>query len=307
MKPTDLKLQWLWYFLDVAETRNFTHSAKNNFTSQSNISYAIRSLEQSLGVPLFIRRENDIILSKYGERLLPYVKDAFENLEKGCGALKEMVDPISGDVKIGFSFVFSLDIIPELYRYLYAHFEENSMTVRLRSVMAHVNEDMSCVEDLVLSGACDFGLTCVRAREGCSYVKLAELEHVLLVPKNHPFAQLKSVTLQQAKDEPFMLLHGQDEISTYYTRLFEYFNIKPNYVYRGNDWLTILLQVSAGRCLTIAPKGRYNDYDVVGVPLDHPMRSRDVYLATPAKRKLSSTASYTMNLIIEYFKNQASK
>lgn len=303
MNPSILKLQWLLYFMDVAETKNFTRTAENHFTSQSNISYAIRSLEKTMGVPLFIRRENEIVLSKYGEVFLPHVKSAFENLEKGCDQLKEMVDPVSGDVKIGFSFIYALDMIPDLYRMLYDDFAVNNLNIRIRSTMAHVNEDMNCVQDLVLSGQCDIGLTCALAREGCELTKVCTIDHVLLVPKDHPLAGEKSVTLQQVRDEPFILLDGDTGLLNYYGRMFEYFGITPKIVGPGISWTTILLQVSAGTCLSIGPKARYNDYEVVGVPLVHPMGQRDMYIATPTNRKLSSAASYTKKLIVEYFKD----
>ena len=303
MNPSLLKLQWLLYFMDVAETKNFTRTAENHFTSQSNISYAIRSLEKTLGVPLFIRRENEIILSKYGEVFLPYVKNAFSELGEGCGKLKEMVDPVSGDVRIGFSFVYAMDMIPDLYRVLYDDFAVNNLNIRLRSALAHVNEDLSCVEDLVLSGQCDIGLTCGRMREGCTLTKVGAVEHVLLVPKEHPLAEEKSVTLQQVRDEPFILLDGDSGLLNYYGRMFEYFGITPKIVGPGVSWMTILLQVSAGTCLSIAPKARYSDYEVVGIPLDHPMTKRDFYIATPNNRKLSSAANYTKKLLIEYFKD----
>lgn len=303
MNPSILKLQWLLYFMDVAETRNFTRTAENHFTSQSNISYAIRSLEKTLGVPLFIRRDNEIVLSKYGETFLPHVKAAFADLEEGCSRLKEMINPVSGDVKIGFSFVYAMDMIPDLYRVLYDDFAVNNLNIRLRSALAHVNEDLSCVEDLVLSGYCDIGLTCAQAREGCSFTKLGAIEHVLLVPKDHPLAEAESVTLQQVRNEPFILLDGDTELLNYYGRMFEYFGITPRIVGPGVSWMTILLQVSAGTCLSIAPKARYNDYEVVAVPLDHPMKMRDIYLATPTNRKLSAAANYTKNLMVEYFKD----
>ena len=304
MTPTQLKLQWLWYFIDVAQTRNFTRTAERNFTSQSNISYAIKSLEKAVGAPRFVRRENDISLSVYGEQFLPYVQAAFDSLEKGCECLDELLSPISGEVKIGFSFTFSLSDMPKLYKWLYADFRKNGINVSLRSAMAHVNEDLRCVEDLVLDGTCDLGITCVRAREGCSFTKITQQELVILAPKDHPIACRSQVTLPELQDEHFILLRGDSDLQGYYLRMFHSCGIEPQLLNPGLDWLSIFLQVSAGHCLTIAPRASYDDYNVAMIGIDHPMKMRDVYIATPANRKLNATTTYTKKKIIEYFTEQ---
>lgn len=110
---TQLKTQQLWYFLDVAETGSFTRAAERNYTSQANVSYAMRELEQTLDVQLFIRKNNELILTQYAKAFLPYVQNAFEQLQDGCRILREMNNPASGSVRIGYSFVFSLSLAPD--------------------------------------------------------------------------------------------------------------------------------------------------------------------------------------------------
>lgn len=95
MQPLQLKFQQLRYFMDVAHTASFTRAAEQNFTSQSNISYAIRELERTLDVQLFIRRNNEVILTKHGEAFLPYIERAFAQLEGGCQKLYDMTNPLS--------------------------------------------------------------------------------------------------------------------------------------------------------------------------------------------------------------------
>lgn len=53
-------------FLAVAQTLNFTQAAKNIFISQQAISKYISNLERELGVNLFIRRYNEIELTRAG-------------------------------------------------------------------------------------------------------------------------------------------------------------------------------------------------------------------------------------------------
>lgn len=303
MNLSNLKLQWLIFFYDVTQTLNFTRTAEQHFTSQSNVSYAIRSLETELGVQLFVRKDKEITLSKYGKAFLPYVEKALHDLNSGCRAIQEIINPISGEVNIAFSYIFALDTIPDLFKFLYLDFMNNNLNIQLNSVMSDINSvDTRCIEDMVLDGTCDIGLTCVQSRDGIIYDYLTDLEHVLLLPKTHRLADSKMLTLHDVKEEPFILLEGDSSLLRYYPRMFAYEGLKPNLVSPGLDWLSILLCVSSGRCLTISPIGRFDDYDIAAVPLEHDMAMRPVYIATSAFRKLSPTAQYVKNKITDYFK-----
>lgn len=59
-------------FLEVAKTRHFGHAADNLFVSQSTVSARIRTLEEVLGVNLFIRERGNIQLSPSGEALITH-------------------------------------------------------------------------------------------------------------------------------------------------------------------------------------------------------------------------------------------
>lgn len=292
--------------MDVAELKNFTKVATKNYTAQSNVSYAIRSLEKAVGRPLFNRKDNDITLSEYGELFLPYVKKAFEALDDGCKAVNEKLNPLSGEVKICFTSVFSKAFVPGMYKYVYDCFKRDGYDIKLRSVMAHVDEDQRRVEDVMLGGDCDIGFSSLKTRKGLVHTRVTTLDRVLLLPADHPLARERSLTLQQVKDEPFILLDGDKTDLNYYGRMFESCGISPNIVGNGYGLTYILLQVASGHCLSIVPEGTYDDFNVVAVPLDHPMTSRDVYIVVP-ERKLSRAASYTKKLIIQYFEKQASE
>ncbi len=61
-------------FLEVAKTRHFGQAAQTLFVSQSTVSARIRTLEQTLGVDLFIRERGNIRLSAAGEALITHAK-----------------------------------------------------------------------------------------------------------------------------------------------------------------------------------------------------------------------------------------
>lgn len=302
MQTARLKLQQLSYFLDAARAKSFTRAAEKNFTSQSNISYAIRELERTLGVPLFIRRGNEIILTKYGEEFYPCAERALFELESGCRRIKQMADPESGEVKIGFSFIFSLNMVPGLFHNIYAKAQQDHRKIDLHPMMAHVNENIRCVEDMLLEGDCELGLTCVRCRDDIASSQIGWQELVLLLPEGHPLAGRAKLSLTDVAEEPFVLLNGDTEITGgYYRKMFELEGIEPKLVHEGMDWLSLLIEVASGKCLTLAPRSNLAGYSIKSVELDHPMRMRKVHLAWPLNRKLSPASAYVKQIILDTY------
>jgi DNA-binding transcriptional LysR family regulator len=67
-------------FLEVAKTRHFGHAAENMYLTQSAISSRVKQLEDLIGLPLFTRQRNNILLTPAGERLIPHA----ENILAAC-------------------------------------------------------------------------------------------------------------------------------------------------------------------------------------------------------------------------------
>ncbi|OCI38740.1 transcriptional regulator HdfR [Salmonella enterica subsp. enterica serovar Infantis] len=61
-------------FLEVSRTRHFGRAAEALYLTQSAVSFRIRQLENQLGVNLFTRHRNNILLTTAGEKLLPYAE-----------------------------------------------------------------------------------------------------------------------------------------------------------------------------------------------------------------------------------------
>ena len=85
-----MELQQLRYFLDAAETQHITESAERLHIAQPALSQAIHRLEDSVGVPLFMSKGRNIILTEYGkylkDKLIPIITE-LDNLPK---QLREM-------------------------------------------------------------------------------------------------------------------------------------------------------------------------------------------------------------------------
>jgi len=76
----NINLNWLKVFLCVATSNSFLDASRKLFISQPAISKSIKQLEDELNVNLFYRGNKGICLTPEGEKLLTYVKDAYNLL-----------------------------------------------------------------------------------------------------------------------------------------------------------------------------------------------------------------------------------
>lgn len=90
----------LMAFLAVAEERSFTKAAARLGTSQSALSYAMRRLEEKLGIRLLSRTTRSVVPTEAGERLLRALGPAFGTIDAELAALSEFRQKPAGTIRI---------------------------------------------------------------------------------------------------------------------------------------------------------------------------------------------------------------
>lgn len=83
-----MNLDYLRYFLKLAETRHYTKAAEQLCIAQPSLSHAIRQLESELGVPLFEKKGRNTSLTRFGEEFLSCAQRTLSTLDEGVLALQ---------------------------------------------------------------------------------------------------------------------------------------------------------------------------------------------------------------------------
>ncbi len=115
-------------FEAAARHENFTRAAAELGMTQAAVSYQIRLLEERLGVPLFMRSRQRVVLSEAGRRAAPMLTRAFDLIDDAFGTLvaeDEAVLAISTTQTLASNW-----IAPRLGRFQVAHPE---LAVRLHT------------------------------------------------------------------------------------------------------------------------------------------------------------------------------
>ena len=94
-------IEMLW------ETRNITKAAERLFTTQSALTKRIQKLEEKLGCELFIRSRKGILFTPVAERILPYVRQVSDSMDRIRSQVAIYRKEVAGTLKLGVSINFA--------------------------------------------------------------------------------------------------------------------------------------------------------------------------------------------------------
>lgn len=96
-----MELYQLKTFVTVAEEGHLTRASERLHTSQPAVSAHIKSLEEEMGVPLFIRTPKGMVLTREGEILRDKAQNALDTIDDLCREASRMKENVVGTARIG--------------------------------------------------------------------------------------------------------------------------------------------------------------------------------------------------------------
>lgn len=192
------------YFLEVAENGSFTNTAKQLYTTQSTLSKTILSLEQALGVTLFIRNHKRLILTEAGEYLYKKWKILLADIDHSI----EECRVLQG----GYTSILSIGVLeshnPEMFALPHIRtFTRENPQVHLSIHSCPAQE----IRHRLLTGNLDFAYTVLYDME---QLKIDELDFIILnkCPHNvgmlhtNPLAKKEYLEVSDLADSDFVAI-----------------------------------------------------------------------------------------------------
>ena len=197
-----MELYQLEYFLEAARQRNFTRAAARLNLAQAALSEQIRNLERDLGTQLFHRGRRETVLTATGEILRLHAEDLIGRAASARQAVNDLIGLRGGRLAIGAIPSVSACVLPAAI----AAFRKKHPDVEL----ALFEGTSEAVAQWVESGRVDFGIVQLPAPSGkFDEAVLFTEPFVVLVPKSHPIAKQRSVSLGKLANESFILYKGR--------------------------------------------------------------------------------------------------
>lgn len=265
----------LKYFVTAAETLSFTEAGKRHFISQTAITQHIQSLEEQLGVKLFVREKKRVQLTPAGEIFYMEAKAILERTRLAVDRARNAADGISGSLRIGYVKGQGFSLISPLIRKFYL---QNPSVIFSLFRQAHLDLLMNLEQnrlDFVFNIA--YGDTDLN---GFSFKKISSDRLYAVLPPGHPYAQLSSIRRYDLRSEPFLLTKYYDDPAAkkYGSIIPDKFGESgfiPKVVARSSDAETLMILVSAGIGITILPEsivrtlGPSTDLSVIPLEGEH--------------------------------------
>ena len=195
---------YLKEFIDLYQTCNFQKTAENMNISISSLSKHITKLEEKCGVPLFDRTTRSVVPNDYGTTFFEYAKQIVELEENGFAALHAMRQKKSGVLTIGcMPVMLEYELVDVLMEFMKRYPE-----IEIKTVIGN-----RCSE-LFETEHCDFVFFDKSTQSGLNlgHVLCKEDNLVVLLPPDHPLVNEKEITIDQLRDERF-IMHGASQTS----------------------------------------------------------------------------------------------
>ena len=144
-----MELKYLNTFKVIVEEGGFTRAAERLNYTQSTITFQIGQLEQALSAKLFERIGRKMVLTKAGERLIPYVDDVLNSVDR-LQNFEEDLTSWKGDLKIGVGETLLSYKLPPILKAFHAKAPNARLFLR----------SMNCydIRDELISGTLDMGV-----------------------------------------------------------------------------------------------------------------------------------------------------
>lgn len=296
-----MTLLQLEYFMNVAHTLHFMHSAENLYVSQSSLSYAINTLEEELGVPLFVRKKGRrVVLSTYGKEFLPYVENILQYVHKGKMHMKYMQNPGGGIVRVSFGYINGASVIAKMFKEFYKENTDKEIEIKLQ-----INNSVKKIEKDVLSGDIDLTFTSSSNVSGLDQKVFMEQKLVVMLPRLHPLSGRKRLTIEDIKDEPLIGYSQGWNLSNWINEIFSSCGYYPNVIEYQLDWTAEITYIMMGRGIGILPRIPVDENEITVIPLEHPLNKRNIYLCW--SKEITGVASYVRDFCIRYSEKNLKK
>ena len=235
----------------------------------SGISRMMASLENEIGFPLLRRGREGVTPTRECLRLLPAMRELVAQAEQCRQTAGELRGLVSGTIAIATFSSVATHWLPNMI----CRFQKDFPNIDFEVLMGDYPE----IEQWILQGRADYGFLHLPVRADLETVCLEEDELMVVLPPEHPLAQLEQVPIEALREVPFILLDKAGNRDRDIMQVFERSGVVPQVRFSTLDDYAVMSMVEHGLGVSILPQ-----LILKRIPYHIALRS----LAQPAYRKI---------------------
>lgn len=238
-------------FSVVAKTLHFTRASQELNLSQSAVSHQIKSLEEELGVQLFVRDKRHVTLTSKGQIVLEYANKMLDQVDVMRREIEETRYALKGELKIVAitrslenPFPFIREGFRELYKDIELSFES---VIDSKTVLEHVKKGVS---DIGFSTNTELLLL---YHKDLLTIPYGMFEMNFVVGRHHPLSKRDKISLHELENEKWILFEKGSWLRRVSERIFAIHGFKPKHIYDSNEGFIIRSLAENGEGIALLP------------------------------------------------------
>jgi DNA-binding transcriptional LysR family regulator len=239
-----MELHQIRYFLALCEELNFTRAAERCAVAQSSLTRAIKALEQELGGPLFHRERANTHLSELGEKVKPFLEQAFSHVQGAQRQAQDFIRARTTSLRLGLMRSIAPARLAGLVAAMRLHHPEIALQVAEASA-----QDL---QERLLAGELDaaiYALPGLAADARLDHLPLYREPLMVVVRAAHRLARRDIVRAEDLRGEPYLCrAHCEGEMTEAFADLVAH---GPAFQSDRDDW--ILAMAAAGLGFGLVP------------------------------------------------------
>lgn len=263
-----MKLQQLRYIWEVAHhDLNVSATAQSLYTSQPGISKQIRLLEDELGVEVFARSGKHLTrVTPAGEAILKTAGEILRKVESIKQVAQEFCNEQKGSLSIATTHTQARYALPGPIKTFINRYPEVSLHMHQGTPMQ--------ISELAADGTVDFAIATEALELFSDLIMMPcyKWNRAIIVPKDHPLAQLSNITLEDVAVHPIVTyvfgFTGRSKLDEAFMER----GLAPKVVFTAADADVIKTYVRLGLGIGIVAKMAHDpelDDDLVAIDASH--------------------------------------
>ena len=293
----DINLHQLHIFRSVAEHGSYSRAAAALYLSQPGVSLQVKSLERSIGLPLFEKVGRTLHLTEAGRELLGYSERIFGLLDETRLVMEELGGGRRGTVKVAASTSAGIYIVPTALGAFHREFSGVKLTLDVLNRFTVQKRLLDNEVDLAVMGL-------IEDPHDLEVAQFVPNELVVIAAPEHPLSSRTNISLEELTRETFLMREAGSGTRIDTQRLFEARGATLRVGMELRSSGAIKQAVAADLGIAVVPlaaielelmAGRLCVLNVVGFPV-----RRYWYIARRAGSHPSAAASALWNFLLEY-------
>lgn len=280
-----MRIEQLQYLLEISKTHSISLAADNLFLTQPALSNAIKKLEKELGVALFTRSKNGVLLTLAGKDILESAANIINeahNISRIIESHKtKKPDTVNGNLKLQVVPPMNFLALPATIPLFHQRYPEVTLDVMENNpeeiIKALSKPDFDLYIFSVIDDQFELAIPALIAAEPSLIVNhLSSQRMYASVSQASPLAKKNSISLKEIAKQPLGTLTYTQNDYDFLSRALKDFG-EANIVFRTNNIAILSEEISKGHCITITTTFTKDFLGIKIIPISTPLKLQFYY------------------------------